>query len=220
MELKIFVCLTVIILSPLNVCTSSVLGQGLKPIQSHRAANQAPQQNTPHQRSTPNTSGQQAKPFAPFDAPYRLTSRIHLEKGANTGYLVFRVELKKGSHLYSLTQTGDIPPAKIVVENSLTFQLAGKFSPDRPPAVTEMDPVFGHRVEKHTGVVQFFAPIEIANGTDAETLAVSIAFDGLVCSDDNVCTRVSEPKIVAKFSGYFERTANRQTNSPNATRAK
>lgn len=133
---------------------------------------------------------------------YQVSSRIHLQEGQNTGYLVVKVELQKGMHIYSLSQAGKIPPTKLSVAASKQFRLTGKFSPDKPAKVVAVDPVFSQRVEKHHGVVQFFAPIEIAPGVDRQTLATEVKFDGQVCGG-NSCVPVRGLKVKGAFAGFF-----------------
>lgn len=172
-------------------------------------------QNTPATGFAPQGSAAQAganlkkaadAPTA--EKPYKITSRIHLRKGTNRGYLVVQVELLKGSHVYSLTQKGDVPPTKLKVAANEQMRV-GTFSPDRPATVIEHDPDFKQRIEKHLNGVQFFAPIEIASGVDLAKFKVDVTFDGLVCSGNN-CMPVTAHKFKGGFGGYYERTAQKQ----------
>ena len=149
------------------------------------------------------------------EKPYKMTSRIHLQKGTNRGYLIVQVDLLKGSHIYSLTQKGSVTPSKIKVTPNDQFRIGGKFSPDQPATVVENDPDFNHRIEKHKGKIQFFAPIEIAPGVDVTKLNVDLTFDGLVCSGNN-CRPVMGHKFKGGFAGYFERTAAQQAPAQNS----
>ena len=133
---------------------------------------------------------------------YQVSSRIHLQEGKNTGYLVVKVELRKGKHIYSLNQAGKIPPTKLNVAQSKQFRLTGKFSPDKPAKIVAVDPVFHQRVEKHQGVVQFFAPIEIATGVDGQAVTAEIKFDGQVCGGSS-CVPVLGLKVKSAFAGFF-----------------
>ena len=67
--------------------------------------------------------------------------------------------------------------------------------------------MFKTRVEKHTGTVQFYAPIEIAAGVDPSKLKPTIQFSGQVCSDAGYCMPIDKRKVVAKFAGFFDRQA-------------
>lgn len=137
--------------------------------------------------------------------PYRLSSRIHLQEGSTKGYLVVKVELDEGMFVYSLTQKGSVPPTKLTVGKTSLFKLTGKFSPDTPAKKTAKDPWLGHAVEKHSKLVQFFAPIELASGIDAKKLKADISFDGQICGSSS-CLPLEE-KISAKFAGYFTKPA-------------
>lgn len=158
-----------------------------------------------------NQSPTQATEGAKVKKPYVLTSRIHLQKNSNRGYLVVRVEMAKGNHIYSLTQKGDLRPSKLTVTKSNQFGLLGQFAPDRPAEIIKNDPTFKQQVEKHKGVVQFFAPIEIAPGLSPDKLAPEVTFDGQVCSSENFCMPIMGEKVKGKFAGYFERTAKALT---------
>jgi len=134
---------------------------------------------------------------------YQMSSRIHLNKGTQEGYLVVEVQLAAQHHIYSLTQTGDVPPTTLKMSPNQQIQLTGAFSPDQPAVVIENHPDFQHRVEKHTGKVQFFAPIKVAATTDLTKLVAEVQFDGQVCSKD-ACMPIRGEKLTSKFAGYFE----------------
>jgi len=135
--------------------------------------------------------------------PYQMSSRIHLNKGTQEGYLVVEVQLAAGKHIYSLTQAGNVPPTTLKMSPNQQIQLTGVFSPDQPAAVIENHPDFQQRVEKHTGKVQFFAPIKVAATADLTKLVAEVQFDGQVCSKD-ACMPIRGKKLTSKFAGYFE----------------
>ena len=137
--------------------------------------------------------------------PYQITSRIHLNQGTHTGYLVVEVQLAEGKHIYSLTQGGVVPPTTLKVSPNEQIQLTGEFSPDIPATVIEEDPDFHQRLEKHTGKVQFFAPINVAPTADLAKLIADIQFDGQICSQE-ACVPIRAKKITSKFAGYFDST--------------
>lgn len=147
--------------------------------------------------------------------PFQITSRFHLQEGKTEtgtaiGYLVVKVALAEGNHIYSLTQSGDIAPSKIAVKPSKSFRINSKFTPDRKPKVIEHDPVLEQRVEKHTALVQFFAPIEIAPGVDPNALEFDLKFNGQVCSASGMCRPIMEKPLKAKFAGFFTKPVERQ----------
>lgn len=152
--------------------------------------------------------------------PYKLTSRVHLQKNSTRGYLILQVELPKGSHIYSLTQKGDLRPTKLTVVESKQFRMLGTFAPDRPAEITKVDPVFKQQVEKHKGKVQFFAPIEVAPGVALDKLKPEITFDGQVCTAANFCMPILGEKVKGQFAGYFERTASRNSGSTESSQQK
>ena len=150
--------------------------------------------------------------------PYQISSRIHLKKGTDEGYLIVEVQLVAGKHIYSLTQGGSVPPTTLKMSPNQQIQLTGEFSPDKPALVIENHPDFQQRVEKHTGKVQFFAPIKVAATADLAKLMAEVQFDGQVCSK-NACIPIRGKKITGKFAGYFESqpestSVARQPSSP------
>lgn len=146
------------------------------------------------------------------DAPFKLTGRFHLQARTNEGYLVVQCELPAGNHIYSLTQSGSLKPTKIQVEPSNDFLIRGKFHPDRPPQVVEQDPVLQQRIEKHSGIIRFFVPIEIQPGVDVTQLKPTLTVNGLVCSADGFCMPIRNETVNAEFSGYFDRSSQRTEN--------
>ena len=183
-----------------------ITGQVLEPIQSRQ-----------FNASVVTQKGNVTEPpgLTEFDEnrPYKISSRIHLQKGASTGYLIVKMELPKGSYIYSLTQKAPLRPSKIKVAGSKQFRLKAGFTPDRPAKVIEKDPVFEQRLEKHTEVVQFFAPVEIASGVIHKELIAEITFSGQVCNDQGFCVPIMNAKTKGKFAGYFQRTAEKRSNS-------
>jgi hypothetical protein len=147
--------------------------------------------------------------------PYQLTGRFHIQSGTNQGYLVLQCDLPPGNYINSLTQAGDLKPSTITVTPSDQFSTAGKFYPDQPPKITEMDPVFNQRTEKHRGKIQFFVPISVSENVDLNQLHPELIFDGQVCSEENVCTPLRNKSVKANFGGYFERASEKRDNSQN-----
>ena len=188
-----------------NLNSSSVFAQTLQPLKQSANRIASPQASAPVQAKA-----------AKDNKPYKITSRIHLQKGANKGYLVVQVELAKETYIYSLTQKGNIPPTKIQVAPSAQFRLTGTFNPDRPATVIEHDPVMNERVEKHKDKIQFFAPIEIAAGQDVATIIADVTFRGQACTNQGFCMPIPGAKAQGKFASYFERTAEAQGNSQSA----
>jgi len=167
-------------------------------------------------QSVQQASTQQAVPNA--EQPYVLSTRMHLQAGTNKGYLVVRVDLAEGSYVYSLTQKGDARPTQLTVTPSRNFRLLGAFAADRPAEIAKDDPTSKQPLEKHKSMVQFFAPIEVAAGTDLNSLAIEVAFDGQVCTADNFCIPIMSEKIAGKFAGYFQAKPEAQ-NTGSSTRS-
>ncbi len=169
-------------------------------------------------KNEPAAVSQKQQPAPNADQPYLLSSRLHLQNGTNKGYLVVRVDLVKGSHIYSLTQKGDVRPTKLTVTPSSEFRLLGGFTPDRPAEVTVDDSKKNSTIEKHQTMIQFFAPIEVAPKTDISTLKTEVVFEGQVCTAENFCMPIMGEKVAGKFAGYFDdkNTSSEGTSSRSA----
>jgi len=146
--------------------------------------------------------------------PWRMTARVHLEKGSTNGYLVLQVDLAAGHYIYAVTPKGSPAPTKIQVTKTAEYRLLGQFGPDQQPIVIEKDPLFEQRVEKHKGTVQFFAPIEVHPDLDLAKFNPEIKFIGQVCSEEGFCVPLRDKKVVASFAGFFERTAEGSQSQP------
>ena len=164
------------------------------------------------QSSDKSTTAKQASSQQPnAEQPYVLSTRVHLQTGTNKGYLVVRVDLAEGCYVYSLTQKGDARPTKLTVTPSPKIRLLGGFAADRAAEVAAGDTA-KQRLEIHKTTVQFFAPVEVAAGTDLSSLAVEVAFDGQVCTADKFCMPIMSEKVAGKFAGYFQAIPENQSN--------
>lgn len=146
---------------------------------------------------------------APIDdaPPVKMSARYHIEDGTNAGFLIVRVEIPKGNHIYGLNQPKPLRKSEIMVEQSQQFTSEKKFKSDKKPKVIDRDPLFEVRVEKFQGSVQFYVPVKIAAGSDPAKILPKVAFTGQVCSEDGYCTSVDKLTVKAKFKGYFQREA-------------
>lgn len=137
----------------------------------------------------------------------KVTARYHIENGSDQGFLIAKLEIPEGSYVYSMTQAKPLTPSKLAIKPSKEFVVGKTFKSDKKPKVVENDPLFQARLEKHTGTVQFYVPIRMANVKDLKTIQPEVTFSGQVCSDEGYCTPVKGIIAKAKFAGFFEREA-------------
>ena len=57
----------------------------------------------------------------------KLTARYHIETNTKKGYLIVRVDVAEGSHIYSLKQGKPLTPSKIEIEKSKLYEVAKQF---------------------------------------------------------------------------------------------
>lgn len=188
---------------------------------SNGAQSVAPQSHTAKNPTTKIPATRSAKTQKNDEAEvdtFTLSSRFHLVNGTRKGVLILKAEIPKGSYIYALTQQGNPPPSKIKVQKSDQFKITGKFAADRHPKIVKKDPVFNNRLEKHSKTVQFFVPIELADGVDPDSVAPQVLFDGQVCSEEGTCMPIRSRQIAATFAGYFAQESKNQADSQNIRR--
>lgn len=157
---------------------------------------------------------------AAVQQPWKFEGRLHLQQGSTEGYIVLQVDLAPEHYIYSVSPEGSPAPTKIEIVPSASVKTSNTFSPDQPPLVTENDPVFQRRIEKHTGRVQFFVPCRLDPNADYKLTGMPvIEFNGQVCSKDGVCIPVRKKRIQVNFAGYFEQETEDQTSSASQTQS-
>jgi hypothetical protein len=141
-----------------------------------------------------------------------ISSRFHVERGTTAGFVIVKVVIPEGNHIYGLSQAEPLTASKFSLKESKKYRLAGKFKSDVPPKVVENDEVFEIRVDKHSGTVQFYAPIELTSGVDPTNLHIEVLFSGQICSDMGFCMPIRNQSTSARFEGYFDRQATESNN--------
>lgn len=169
--------------------------------------------NANHNQRT-NTRPLFGKPAAAPQQPWKFEGRLHLQQGSTEGYIVLQIDLAPEHYIYSVSPEGSPAPTKIEIVPSPSVKTSNTFSPDQPPTVTQHDPVFQRRIEKHTGRVQFFVPCHLDPNADYKLTGMPvIEFNGQVCSKDGVCIPIRNKKIKVNFAGYFEQETEGQTSA-------
>jgi hypothetical protein len=141
------------------------------------------------------------------EPPVKLSARYHIESGTNRGFLIVKVDVPAGNHIYSLNQPEPLIPTRLSVKTSDQFSAEKKFKADKKPKVVEKDPLFNARLEKHAGTVQFYVPLTVNTQSDLKQLQPLVRFSGQMCSDQGYCVPINNLEVAAKFAGYFQREA-------------
>jgi suppressor for copper-sensitivity B len=140
--------------------------------------------------------------------PVSLSGEYKLKTGTRLGVLNLTADIADNWHLYSLTQPKGGPiRSTIQVRESDQYQVIGPFQPDNPPHITPKVEGFDVPVEDHETSVTWSAPIQLAEGVDAEQLTIDLVFDGQTCytSDDGQlgsCKLIRNEAVAAGFAGY------------------
>ncbi len=119
------------------------------------------------------------------DGPrFTVQATIRPVEGKQPARLMIRAEIESGWHIYSLTQSPGGPlKTKINLEPSSEFRLLGEFQAI-PPAQSHTYPDIwpGLKVEEHSGVVTWQAPIEFAATADPSRVQVRGAINAQACN--------------------------------------
>jgi hypothetical protein len=134
----------------------------------------------------------------------KIEGSYQIERGTHKGWLIVRVDIPEGCHIYSLTQEGTPPPTRLTLAETKSVELLEKFRSDKKPHVVEHDPIFEQRVESHgAGKVSFLAPMRVAEGENLENLTLDLRFHGQVCSDAG-CKPLFDHPVKVNFGGYYD----------------
>ena len=136
--------------------------------------------------------------------PFKLTAKFESYKGSNKGLITVTATVAAPWHVYSLTQPEGGPTrSEIIIEDSDQFKI-GEFEPDTDPHSKVEESFAPVKSEYHEGTVNWSAPIEFADGTDPEQLAIDVSFVGLRCAGLQGCVPIRGLEIVANFAGQIE----------------
>ncbi len=118
----------------------------------------------------------------------KLKAQFTPPAGKQPAMLFITAEIKKGWHIYSITQEPGGPiRTKIQLVPSPQYRLAGEFQ-SQPKPKKEKDPdAFGDlTIESHYDSVTWYAPLELASGVDLAALRIEGKVSVQPC-DANAC---------------------------------
>ena len=104
----------------------------------------------------------------------KLNARFTPPAGKQPAILFITAEIKRGWHIYSITQEPGGPiRTEIELAQSPRYRLAGEFKSQPKPKKEKEPDAFGDLpIEIHSGRVTWYAPLELAPGTDPVGLIV------------------------------------------------
>jgi thiol:disulfide interchange protein len=104
----------------------------------------------------------------------KLNARFTPPTDKKSAMLFITAEIKRGWHIYSITQEPGGPIAtKIELTTSPQYRLAGEFkSLPRPKKGKEPDAFGDLPIETHERTVTWYAPLELSTGADPDTLTI------------------------------------------------
>lgn len=133
-----------------------------------------------------------------------ITARFTVTEGSRSGRLYITAEIEPGWHVYSLTQPAGGPIAtKIEPEPSDEYRLTAEFRSRTAPHTVVSDIWQGLAVETHEDQVIWYAPIEVAEGSDPTSITIEGRMLGMTC-DAERCLPPSEIAFVASFASDEE----------------
>ncbi len=100
--------------------------------------------------------------------------------------LAITATIDDGWHIYSITQAKGGPrPTKFSFDASGDFEIAGDFTPDKPPKVHVYQDIWPDlNVEEHHGTVVWTAPLKFAAGVNPAGVEITGSVKGQVCNDE------------------------------------
>jgi thiol:disulfide interchange protein len=129
------------------------------------------------------------------DSKVALSAEFTLPANDNPAMIFVTAKIAPGYHVYAVDQgktaDGEGPqPTAIKLVGDERIKLAGPFKAIQPPATHIDDLVWkGLELREHTGEVTWYAPLEVAQGVDAQNASVEVAFEGQAC-DANSCIQI------------------------------
>jgi thiol:disulfide interchange protein len=135
------------------------------------------------------------------EEPVRFSASYQLDATGRRGRLSVEAVPEPGYWIYSTTQPPGGPLPTIFTIKTPGVRLLGPFAPDSPPK-DAFDQLFSMQVEKHPDPVVWTAPIAIDSPVDPASLAMELAVDGLLCSDQT-CVPLDVPQLKAAFAGTY-----------------
>ena len=133
--------------------------------------------------------------------PLELSATFSAFKGTNRGEVSVTAMMAPDWYIYSLTQPKGGPiRTTIQLEDPSQVKSIGTFKPNFEPKITTQPEAFADlRIEKHTEMVIFTAPIEFKEGANPKKLKIKLRYKGQVCKKK--CDLVNE-KLTAGFAGF------------------
>lgn len=129
------------------------------------------------------------------DQPVHTQAWITPASGDTPAFLVIETEVDEGWHISSLTTPKGGPTrTKIKLKNDALVGVP-EFQ-TTPKAKSSFNSVFNVDVEEHVGLVTFFAPLKLAEGTDLATLKLTGSVFAQACNEQN-CLLPTDYKFTA-----------------------
>ena len=131
---------------------------------------------------------------------YKLSGGFSVEQGTRNGTLSITLDLKKGWHASPLEVGKDQLPTRLNVKPDDRFKLVGPFLPDRQPKkrINEL----GQNVEEFEDQVIWSAPVEIAEGTDVNSIEMVVEVSGQVCEQKCLQFDPKDSTVRARFTKF------------------
>jgi thiol:disulfide interchange protein len=129
--------------------------------------------------------------------------------------LYITADIKKGWHVYSLTQAKGGPlPTKIKLTPSPSYKVSGDFKPTPPPVVHKYPEAYKDLpVEEHAGRVTWQAPIELAAGVDPKDLKIEGKLNVQACDATN-CLPPKDYPFTAALGSAPQLPAEQKAEAP------
>lgn len=132
------------------------------------------------------------------DSEVSVSAEFTPAEGDQPALIFVTAQVAPGYHVYAVDQ-GALPdlggpmPTAIRLDESSQTKVLGPWQPIAPPATHVDEEVWtGLELREHAGSVTWFAPIEIASGTDPADIAISGVVSGQACNPQT-CIPFDQP---------------------------
>jgi hypothetical protein len=164
-----------------------------------------------------NTRGQEFGDFGNFaipgvDAgePVEFSASFEVNEGKREGVLQVTATLSDPWYIYSITQQPGGPIKTEIEIKGDQCKLTGPFQSNKPPKVVKSVAFGDLPIEEHFGSVTWTAPIQLAEGVDAQALKLVIVINGQTCIENGSCKPISDEEVEVSLRDLLGRLLRRK----------
>lgn len=153
-------------------------------------------------------------PGADAGEPVEFSAEFKINEGKRDGVLQISATLADPWYIYSVTQPPGGPLKTRIDLKSADAKVTGPFQSDKAPKIVKSEVFKGIPIEEHFEKVTWSAPIELAEGVDAEKVKLTVIVNGQTCIENGSCKPINDEEVAVKFSGFIKSAVVDAANGP------